>query len=358
MSQQDSNGSLFALKRRIYLFIWPFGVAATLLCWMRQTGVTPVARLLFAVVSCYLVAMAVMLLWWKGKRSLRVIERSMFGIVAVTLLARFYDILLVGPLPERGAELAGLLYWLPLTYVLAHIAFDRKGNVASLLFFAAVLIPQTVQFRGGLAAREFADLMELLRFDLANAIYIALLFAVAALRRQYTHTLEQARTMTHLAHTDAVTGISNRRYLNELLVKEVERARRFERAFSVILFDLDHFKNVNDAHGHGVGDQVLQNTARMIGAHLRPSDELGRWGGDEFLILSPESDAQKARQLAERLRQALAKHPQQGIGRLTGSFGVAASQAGEAPDALLKLADEALYRAKQSGRNRVEVYQR
>jgi diguanylate cyclase len=358
MMQPESAAPLGALKRKIYLVVWPFGVVATILCWMARAGNTPVERWLYPLLGLCFIALAAMLLWWKDARSLRVIERFLFGIVALSLLARFYDVLWAQPFVEASPTVASLLYWFPLAYVLAHIAFDARGNLVSLAFFAATLAPGLARILPDITAGDIGASLDLMKFYLANVVYIALLFAVAALRQQYARTVTQAETMAQLAYTDAVTGMSNRMHLNGLLAKELERARRFKREFSVILFDLDHFKNVNDTHGHDAGDDVLRETARTVREHLRPSDELGRWGGDEFLILTPESDAASSRQLAERLRQVVAGHAAHASDPITASFGVATYREGEDAEGLVKLADEALYRAKRAGRNRVEAFVR
>lgn len=166
-----------------------------------------------------------------------------------------------------------------------------------------------------------------------------------------------------LARTDDLTGIANRRYLGERLREERARAARYGRPLSVALVDVDHFKTVNDAHGHAAGDAVLRGVARTVTGSLRDCDLLGRWGGEELLAILPETDAAGARSLAQRLRAAVEALRVAHDGRphgVTVSVGIAtwapAGPGAHDPgdDALLKRADEALYRAKAAGRNRVE----
>ena len=123
----------------------------------------------------------------------------------------------------------------------------------------------------------------------------------------------------------------------------------------MILLDVDHFKRVNDGHGHDVGDEVLRRAGALLSGRLREIDAIGRWGGEEFLILTPGLDAGGARRFAELLRAALAAHDFPGPGRITCSFGVAAHRRGDTVVSLIRRADEALYRAKGAGRDRVEV---
>jgi two-component system cell cycle response regulator len=159
---------------------------------------------------------------------------------------------------------------------------------------------------------------------------------------------------------DALTGISNRASIFEAVSREQSRQAREGGSFGVIFADIDHFKMINDRHGHHSGDVVLREvTQRMMGCS-RPYDTLGRYGGEEFLIVAPSSDGLGTLALAERIRQAIESEPistNAGVVRVTASFGVAVS--GHAKplesDALLRLADEALYRAKNHGRNRSEL---
>ena len=165
----------------------------------------------------------------------------------------------------------------------------------------------------------------------------------------------QAVQLEKLATTDALTAAYNRRKLNELTLAELERVRRYGRPLSLFILDIDHFKRVNDTYGHEAGDQVLVTLAGLLRAGIRATDSLARWGGEEFVVLSPGVTADGEAQLAERLRAAAAAHDHASVGTVTASFGVAEHSPGETPDELFARADRALYRAKDGGRNRVEV---
>ncbi len=160
--------------------------------------------------------------------------------------------------------------------------------------------------------------------------------------------------LEQLVIRDKLTGLYNRRKLDESFAVEVSRAERYDRPLSVIMLDIDHFKAVNDTHGHPVGDAVLVETAGCLLTALRTSDIAGRWGGEEFLIICPEIPLETAVQLAERLRSDYEQFDFSVAGRLTASFGVAAHRNGHLVNDILLRADEALYRAKNGGRNRVE----
>ncbi len=159
------------------------------------------------------------------------------------------------------------------------------------------------------------------------------------------------------AATDALTGLPNRRMLDDTLKRMLAHAGRTLSPMSVILFDLDDFKKINDAHGHEKGDEVLAAVGAVVSSMIRGSDVAGRSGGEEFLVVLPETDRQGAVTLAEKLRGALSRITVSGIDRrIGGSFGVASypDDATE-PVSLLRAADRALYRAKSSGKNRVEI---
>ena len=166
--------------------------------------------------------------------------------------------------------------------------------------------------------------------------------------------------LSDLVRTDGLTGVLNRRCFDELLTTEAIRAGRYKTPFSIILTDIDHFKAVNDTYGHPAGDAVLRNVSRVLAALVRKVDSVARFGGEEFVLLLPETGRDGARILAERLRshvEALS-HPFEGQTlSVTASFGVSTYEAGTNATAeeLIKSADEALYRAKNRGRNRVEV---
>ncbi len=163
------------------------------------------------------------------------------------------------------------------------------------------------------------------------------------------------RELTRLAATDKLTLLANRAKLDEVLDNEIYRAGRYAASFSVILLDVDHFKQVNDRFGHPVGDAVLVRLAEIFRSRVRESDLAGRWGGEEFLILLPGCDAPAAARMAEQLRVIIAETAFPETGAQTCSFGVAASVPGETAASLMVRADAALYRAKNLGRNRVEV---
>lgn len=163
------------------------------------------------------------------------------------------------------------------------------------------------------------------------------------------------KELARLSVTDKLTGLFNRNKLDQVFEAEIQRAFRFGQVFSVILLDIDHFKLINDKYGHQSGDLVLVELARLLQTNTRETDIVGRWGGEEFLIICPQTDQQGALGLAEQLRQSLQEQNFMPQERTTASFGISSYQLGDHSKDLIDRADEALYEAKRNGRNRVEV---
>lgn len=182
----------------------------------------------------------------------------------------------------------------------------------------------------------------------------------AAMTKQVSVALDNARLikeLENLATTDGLTRLYNRRHFMDRAETEFDRSRRYKRDMSVLLLDADHFKNINDSHGHEMGDRVLRILANACRQNLRQLDEIGRYGGEEFVMLLPETSVALAVETAERLRAAIEQlHIPSASGdiRLTASIGIAtASEGTESVAALINDADRALYNAKRGGRNRV-----
>ncbi len=194
---------------------------------------------------------------------------------------------------------------------------------------------------------RFSDGDEALLTAIGNQVGVAVENA-----RLYEKTLE-------LAQVDGLTGVANRRHLMERLKQEIDRAERYQTSLSVIMLDLDKFKSFNDAYGHVKGDELLKSFSTMVKSAIRSTDIAGRYGGEEFCVILPNTSVKGAAVIAERIRKAMeelkisAADGQPPVGR-TLSIGIAEFSAGETVEKLLSAADAALYRAKAGGRNRAE----
>lgn len=179
---------------------------------------------------------------------------------------------------------------------------------------------------------------------------------IAALIGSALHRKSLVEALTHQALHDRLTDLFNRGKMEDQLRQEINRASRYGNEFSLILFDVDHFKNVNDRFGHNAGDDVLVEVARLLKENVRSADVVGRWGGEEFLVVLPETDLARAGEVAETLRMHISRQqfPIPG-GVVTVSAGVSSFLPGETAQELVKRADDALYHAKENGRNRVKM---
>ena len=164
--------------------------------------------------------------------------------------------------------------------------------------------------------------------------------------------LESQQHYYHATH-DVLTGLYNRAYYFDRLDNEIVNAVRYRRCFSIILFDIDHFKKFNDTYGHLKGDEVLKAVAKATSINTRKNDTISRWGGEEFIVLLPDTKLNTAELIAENLRKIIQNLKVEGVSQITASFGVSEYKQNDDENALLQRADEALYEAKESGRNKV-----
>ncbi|MGE6413922.1 sensor domain-containing diguanylate cyclase [Planococcus kocurii] len=173
--------------------------------------------------------------------------------------------------------------------------------------------------------------------------------------KERTQQLELAKQeLEQLANTDRLTKIPNRLRLDRVLETELRRAQHDEVPLSIILLDIDHFKSVNDQFGHQVGDIVLIEVANLLKDHIQAGNTVGRWGGEEFLIICPDTQIDDAIKLSSKLREQFERYHFQAVERKTCSFGVTAYMEGDTLNTMVSRADHALYQAKDKGRNRVE----
>lgn len=181
----------------------------------------------------------------------------------------------------------------------------------------------------------------------------ALTLSNDTLQQEIKVRIQMQEELQHLAATDTLTGLRNRRAVSAFTEMEIKRAERYGQALSLVMFDIDQFKRINDTFGHLAGDDVLIHVAKLIGERIRASEILARWGGEEFILVLPETDMESAVHLAGELRTLMQEYVFPQVGTVTASFGVTQYSRGDSMDSLLHRADIALYRAKESGRNRV-----
>lgn len=178
----------------------------------------------------------------------------------------------------------------------------------------------------------------------------------AELQQKQKELEELNKALEKQAITDALTEVYNRQKFHEMLTQEAKESRRYSTHLSLIMFDIDHFKLVNDTHGHQAGDAVLKEMAKLISENIRDADLLARYGGEEFMILTSHTDRESAFALAEKLREKVRTAKFDGVLHITCSFGVTQFHDRDTIDSFLKRIDDALYKAKNNGRDRVEMF--
>ncbi|HHJ36683.1 MAG TPA: GGDEF domain-containing protein [Gammaproteobacteria bacterium] len=194
-----------------------------------------------------------------------------------------------------------------------------------------------------------------LKISLSTASFVIPVFAGLLFGFMLAHIKALSARLRDIAYTDSLTKIYNRLHFAHFLDAEIDKVKRYGGKFSIIFFDLDHFKKVNDNYGHLMGDEVLECITGIVSKANRSADIFARYGGEEFIILTPETDLSGALVHAERLRNDIEKHDFKSVGSITSSFGVTEfDPETDNVETLLERADKALYLAKEYGRNRVE----
>ena len=300
-------------------------------------------------------AMIIVFLCTRESISLRGVEYAAYGFGSLMLLSRI-ALVLLPPRPDVPLHflIADFSAWIAPTFILAFVMLEtRQAMVAGLLLYASMvsIAGAHVAMRGldNISPLDFNAIFQ--TFITANAFQVGLLLVMALTREAFGKAETESDLMNRLAHTDELTGVPNRRHVVGACSKEVERLARHPRPFSVVLLDIDHFKRVNDGLGHAIGDAVLQQVAETMQATIRAADQLGRYGGEEFLVLAYDTNLEMAAALAERLRVAVEHAESPGLPSVTASFGVSAYREGDTLETLLARADTSLYAAKGAGRN-------
>ncbi|MBK1853145.1 GGDEF domain-containing protein [Marinobacter sp. 1-4A] len=257
---------------------------------------------------------------------------------------------------EDGSAIVWLFAYPPIVF---YISEARVGVGTCVMGFTGVILlfsPLAVQLLELPYSASFRITMVVaLGFEMVTCYILD-----RSRRRSKLGLLAMAKEFEYAAKHDALTGLANRREALDQLEAEYERYLRSKRPFSVLLADIDLFKSVNDTYGHHVGDELIVLVADTLREQCRKVDTIARWGGEEYLVLLPETAEDEAVKIANRIREAIAKKAitvEQNAVQCTASLGVASIKGAETIDKLLQRSDEALYRAKTLGRNRVCAHQ-
>lgn len=338
------------LKRRMLLAILAIAWVSSSSAWiiLEMAGkASPVLHLIFALnVVFHPVVFAISWRQWLPQRVVETACLLFASIVCAGCMAlRLYT--------EAGASIQiGPLYiWIPVIYVFVFtLAGHERALKLALSIYALFVFIALPYLLHDIASPQGNFTLQLL---LVSAILITALYFFSNYQHRFQIAQLTMDQLARLANTDELTQLANRRRALEAINGELLRSARYGHALSIILFDIDHFKTINDRHGHATGDKVLIALANRTQEMLRDVDTLGRWGGEEFVVVLPETGYAQALSKAHDLcthvaAQALAGH------KITISCGVTSTTAGDDAERLLARADQALYAAKGGGRNRAE----
>jgi diguanylate cyclase (GGDEF)-like protein len=245
---------------------------------------------------------------------------------------------------------ASTLQWVPILYLVAFLFLPVKQAILSSIAIYVLLVTLLLLTYLGFIETKSPSLEALaLNISLTHAVYLFCMIGVMRLKQTQKDSQLKALQMEHAANNDGLLGIGNRRLLQSELNARVAK----NTPFSLLLIDIDFFKAINDIHGHLVGDDTLREICQCMSDNLRPQDTIGRWGGEEFLVIANGAKFDTAVNLAERLRSAVESYAFSTVGRVTISIGVAQFHENTSVSQTFAEADKALYKAKGSGRNQV-----
>lgn len=346
-------------KRGIYLVLLVLG-GLSAASMFAQNAMNPLGSSAVGVASLVTVgiwAVLAVLTTWRTIPLVQLERVLLAAALAVMVVSLGYGLYVAPPDDAVLRGVATTMLWIPILFVFCAIAFDGITSLRYSIGIFAVVVALTLPH--AIATMSDTGVTDGLAFpiqaQLSYVVIIVALYFFSDLQQRAFTMEETARTLRRLANTDALTALANRRQAEEQLTRELRRAERYGRQFSVLMLDIDHFKNLNDRFGHLAGDDVLVDLARRIERMVRAADTIARWGGEEFLLLAPETSLEDARRLAEMIRHHVDTNTLAERHRITISLGVASYRGGDTVQSVVARADAALYRAKREGRNQARA---
>ncbi len=345
-SVHDLSEKISEQRRWLYLFSAFPGFLSVALIWLQKQDEEVFIRFTYPFLAAALAIWCVAL--FLKRIPLQWIERSVLITTTFFFFSKYIYFLYFHPfLFEQWQEIEAVFWTFAFSFILSYVVFPRGIALRlNLLFLGIVILIGLFRF----PHLGDALTLELIRLEIRIAGILFMVFLLAKAKDDLNLSLAAANRIEQIAHTDPLTLLPNRRGMTALVEEHLRRGRRF----TAILADVDYFKRINDTFGHETGDQILREVGECLHFQLRASDVIGRWGGEEFLIIALENDQKRALHLAHRLRETVESYEFSDNLPVTMSFGVTLSHERDTVKSLLERADQAMYRAKNNGRNRVE----
>jgi diguanylate cyclase len=340
------------LKRLVLMTILALAWMSSAIAWLLMEALgqsSPVLRGVFGLNAVFHPVM--FFIAWRRVLPLRSVDLACLlfaaGICAACMALRLYS-------PVHGAriDIQPLYLWIPVIYVFAFTLPDHRTSLAISLAILTLFVSISLPYLVNHFDQPYGNFT--VQLHMVCAVLIAALYFFASHRHRFQLAQFTVDELARLANTDELTKLANRRRMSEAIAYELVRFARYGHTFSIILIDIDHFKSVNDRFGHSVGDKTLVALAARVTDTLRDVDSFGRWGGEEFVVILPETRFDETLHKAAMLCAHVAARPLVGEHPVTVSCGVTSVVAGDTADTLLQRADVALYAAKRRGRNRAE----
>lgn len=345
----DSSQTITSIKHRIYLSALPWGAGvafiACLLNFSNKNG--NLASLIFLPSISIVCLISIFLFRRYGVKFLHIFEGVIYFATYFFFTAFLINTAYNGV--HTGLFLVQkFLIWLPVIHIISFMMFSKNIALRLALSFLLVfvLIGSIFLFLTMNSPHAAINFQTLFEIFFSNLMYVLTLYFIVILKDMVQHRETRASLIAELAYTDSLTGTFNRRKINDLLQEYIRHGVRF----SVIMIDLDHFKKINDAFGHDQGDILLKDVAGLLRNNLRQNDDIGRWGGDEFIAICPNTTQQDSENIRSRMN-SINENPKLKDSGCSLSFGICSSEEGDSVDVILKEADTNLYHHKRSKNN-------
>jgi diguanylate cyclase (GGDEF)-like protein len=360
LSGENADSTCLEIRNfqiRLLKIITGFAIAGIALVWGSHTSIldNPINRIAYpSLMILQLGSILILCFWQKGYNIAASVSVGGFAVYyAIYLQAVIY-----GYEPfENNHYVEGFAQCFPLIYIIIFIFLHRhQAIIASILIYTSLLLPLLLKFVFGLTLAQDDNIFPVLvQMIFSHPIYITALLWISFMQKSLIKARVQVDYLKIIANFDYLTGIANRRSINEILQQSFTQSKKTNTKVIVMLLDIDHFKRVNDNYGHQTGDRVLIAISNVLKKNITAKCSLGRWGGEEFLLVMNEATLEDGVYLAQKLCRCVSEQSYLPIERVTASLGIAISQPSDTIESLTKRADIALYQAKRKGRDRVEV---